>query len=124
MDIDAHRHGDNMIDDFETVETLVERMQLALPMRARVGSDVLRTLRQEASDEVTTPHCVVTEVRYAGDEGGIVCSLVFDDNESEKAYFVSITHLMFERRNPLWRDIERYKKRRIERLRRLQRRMV
>jgi hypothetical protein len=35
-------------------------------------------------------------------------------------YIVSITHVTFERRNPLWRDIEVYKKRRIKRLRRLQ----
>ncbi len=109
-----------MIDDFETVEKLMGRMQIALPMRARVGSDVLRRLRQETPDAPTSPRCEVTEVHYAGDEGGILCGLEFDDTESKKAYFVSITHVMFERRNPLWRDIEGYKKRRIKRLRRLQ----
>ncbi len=56
----------------------------------------------------------------AGDEGGILCTLDFVDHASKAAYIVAITHVSFERRNPLWRNIEGYKKRCIKRLRRLQ----
>jgi hypothetical protein len=109
-----------MIDERQTIEPLMERMRAALPMRAHVGRDVLRTLGQETPDASLSHQCDVTEVRYAGDEGGILCTLDFGDHASKRVYIVSITHVTFERRNPHWRDIERYKKRRVKRLRRLQ----
>jgi hypothetical protein len=107
-----------MIDDLQTIESLMESIRAALPMRAHVGRDVLRTLRRETPEAFLSHQCDVTEVRYAGDEGGILCTLDFDDHTSKAVYIVSITHVTFERRNPLWRDIERYKRRRIKRLRR------
>jgi len=109
-----------MIDDPRAIESLMERIRAALPMRAHVGRDVLRTLRQEAPGASLSHQCDITEVRYAGDEGGILCTLDFDDHASKEVYIVSITHVTFERRNPLWREVKRYKNRRIKRLRRLQ----
>ncbi len=109
-----------MIDDPRAIESLMELIRAALPMRAHVGRDVLRTLRRETPEASLSHQCDITEVRYAGDEGGILCTLDFDDHALKTVYIVSITHVTFERRNPLWRDIERYKKRRIKRLRRLQ----
>ena len=109
-----------MIDDLRTIESLMERIHAALPMRAHVGRDVLRTLRREVPEAVLSHRCDFTEVRYAGDEGGILCTLDFGDHSSKHVYIVSITHVTFERRTPLSRDIERYKKRRVKLLRRLQ----
>ena len=109
-----------MIDDLQTIDSLMEMIGTALPMPAHVGRDVLRTLRRESPKAALSHRCDVTEVRYAGDEGGILCTLDFDDHASKEVYIVSITHVTFERRNPLWRDIKRYKNRRIKRLRRLQ----
>ncbi len=109
-----------MIDDLRTVESLMERIRADLPMRAHVSRDVLRTLRREAPAASFSHRCDVTDIHYAGDEGGILCSLDFDDHASKAVYIASITHVPFERRNPLWRDIERYKKHRVKRLRRLQ----
>ena len=110
-----------MIDDLRTINSLMERMCAALPMRGHVGRDVLRKLRKKTPPEASlSSQCNVTEVRYAGDEGGILCTLDFGGYASKAVYIVSITHVNFERRNPLWRDIERYKKRRVKRLRRIQ----
>ncbi len=109
-----------MIDDLRTIGPLMERIRAALAMRAHVGRDVLRTLRREVPAASLSHRCNVTEIRYAGDEGGILCTLDFGDHSSKRVYIVSITHVTFERRNPLSRDIERYKKRRVKRLRRLQ----
>ena len=61
--------------------------------------------------------CSVTWISYAGDEGGIVCRLEFGQ-ETEKAVFASITHLRFDPRLPLARDITDYQKHRVKRLRR------
>ncbi|MDP6342177.1 MAG: hypothetical protein QF491_01500, partial [Alphaproteobacteria bacterium] len=75
-DVDPGWQGGILIDDLETVVKLMERMKTALPMRARVGSEVLRMLRRETPDDApTSQRCEVTEVHYTEDEGGILCSL-------------------------------------------------
>ncbi len=113
-----------MIDDIEKAEALMQGMRSALPMRAGVGTDVFQALRQKSSEATISHQCDVIDVRYAGDEGGILCDLDFGVHESKTVHIVSITHLAFDRRNPLWREIERYKKRRIKRLRKLQGGMI
>jgi hypothetical protein len=52
-----------------------------------------------------------------GDEGGIVCKLDLGSNAGMKA-FTSITHLRFDPRLPLAREISVYQKHRVKRLRR------
>lgn len=107
-----------MIDDVEKSVTLVDRMRAALPMRAFTTMGLRRTLQQ--SSKQGSPHeCRVTEVRYAGDEGGIACILDFGVNDTEKVHIVSITHLRFDRRHPLAGEIEAYCKHRIKRLKKL-----
>ena len=54
-----------------------------------------------------------------GDEGGIVCKLDLGREDGAKAFFVSITHLVFDPRTPLAREIAAYQKHRLKRLRRV-----
>jgi hypothetical protein len=53
-----------MIDDLQTIGSLMERMRAALPMRVNVGDDVLQTLRQEVPEASLSHQCDVTEIRY------------------------------------------------------------
>jgi hypothetical protein len=53
---------------------------------------------------------------YAGDEGGIMCHLTFDEAEKEEVFVVSITPLSFDRRRPVAREIAFYQKHRIKRI--------
>lgn len=64
------------------------------------------------------------DVRSIGDEGGFLCELDFGHRGTKAATFVSITHLTFDRKDPLWREIEDCKKHRIKRLRKLQGRII
>jgi hypothetical protein len=52
-----------------------------------------------------------------GEEGGIVCELDLRMPAKEVA-LVSITHLRFDARLPLYRDITAYQKRRLKQIRR------
>jgi hypothetical protein len=107
-----------VIDDIEKAMALVERMQAALPMHAFATEGVRRALRQNAKRDF--PHeCGVTEIRYMGEEGGIACHLDFGFGDAKNLHIVSITHLKFDRRNPLAREIEVYCKHRIKRLKKL-----
>jgi hypothetical protein len=47
-----------------------------------------------------------------------VCHLAFDADIGPSAFIVSITHLLFDRRNPLAREIASYQRQRVKRLRR------
>lgn len=107
-----------MIDDLEKTISLMEKMQVALPMRA-FATTRLQKMLQEKTNRAYPRECSVTDIRYIGDEGGIVCRLDFGLSDSEDAHFVSITHLTFNRKNPLAREIEGYRKRRIKRLKML-----
>ncbi len=63
------------------------------------------------------PQCAVTWITYMGDEGGIVCKLDLGSGLGKEA-FTSITHLRFDPRLPLTREITAYQKHRVKRLRR------
>ncbi|MHC4434064.1 MAG: hypothetical protein ACYTBS_19650 [Planctomycetota bacterium] len=93
-------------------------MQAVLPMRAFTNMEVRKTL-QEESKRVFPHECNVTKIRYMGDESALACHLDFGFSDANKVYIVSITHLKFERKNLLARDIEAYCKHRIKRLKKL-----
>jgi hypothetical protein len=111
-----------VIDDLEKTMALMEKMRAALPMRAFTTEPLRRTLEQNAKRDFPQS-CDVTEVRYLGDEGGITCHLDFGFDDTKDAHIVSITHLRFDRRQPLAREIEANRKHRIKRLKKLDRRM-
>lgn len=105
-----------MIDHIETVERLVAQLNEALPIPARIMPELQASLRQQAGGAVPA-QCAVTWITYMGDEGGIVCKLDLGSNAGKEA-FTSITHLRFDPRLPLAREITAYQKHRIKRLRR------
>ena len=100
-------------------EALMEKMRLVLPISAEISARTLEALREEATEPGLPRHCEVTAINYAGDEGGIMCTLDFSTDEASKVRITSITHLIFDRKNPLSREIRAYQKHRIKRLRKL-----
>ena len=104
-----------MIDRPDQVERLLEQLGAALPIQARV-TPKLQALLQEKNSITVLAACNVTWVSYAGDEGGIICKL--DAGADTSAVFTSLTHLRFDPRLPLARDILTYQKHRVKRLRR------
>ena len=106
-----------MIDNQDQVERLLRKLTEVLPLSALVPPDLMANLRGRSSTAKITLDCKVTEVVYAGDEGGIMCHLTFDEEEKEEVFLVSITHLAFDRRLPVAREIAAYQKHRIKRIR-------
>jgi hypothetical protein len=108
-----------MIDNPGQVERLIAGLTAALPLAAIVTPELAATIRAQSPNLDAPRRCSITWVSYSGDEGGIVCKLDLGREESAKAFFVSITHLAFDPRTPLAREIVAYQKHRIKRLRRL-----
>jgi hypothetical protein len=107
-----------MIDDPDQVERLLAKLRQALPLPARMTPRLLTALRDRTPGSHPTPACRVAAVDYAGDEGGIVCHLEAEGAAAE-VVVVSITHLDFDAKLSLAREIAVYQKRRIKRLRRI-----
>ena len=106
-----------MIDNPVTTMELLEQLERALPLPARLTPELRATLGNQNAAGPVPPDCTITGLHYAGDEGGIVCKLDLGANLESQA-FVSITHLRFDPRLPLSRKITDYQKHRVKRLRR------
>jgi len=108
-----------VIDHTDQVDRLLGRMRAALPMPARMTPSLLATLREQNPALSPAAACRITRVDYAGDEGGIVCHLAREgEDESGRLIVTSITHLDFDPRLPLAREIAAYQKHRAKRLKR------
>lgn len=105
-----------MIDNPDQVERLITRLTEVLPVPARVTAELAATLQAQKHPSCRKLTGSVTSISYAGDNGGIVCKLDFGD-ESDKVVFTPITHLRFDPRQPLAREIVSYQKHRVKRLR-------
>jgi hypothetical protein len=107
-----------MIDHPDQVERLMDRLSAALPVPARITPELQSLLREQRGVTIPTT-CRITWISYAGDEGGIVCRVETAADTAE-AVFTSITHLRFDPRIALAREIVAYQRHRTKRLRRQQ----
>src|SRR3984893_11131633 len=70
----------------------------ALPLSALAIPVLMANLREQSSTANITLDCKVTKVIYAGDEGGVICHLAFDEEDKEEVFLVSVTHLPVARK--------------------------
>lgn len=108
-----------MVDDPAKMERLLERLKRSLPFSAILSPPAAAMINEQSGCRDVPPRCEVTQLHYAGDEGGIVCGLSLAIDTGDRMLFISITHLLFDRRFPLAREITAYQKHRIKRMRRL-----
>lgn len=100
-----------MIDEPKQTERLLARLEASLPLRARTTLALAQALRERAPKQLPRD-CVVTEIRYLGDDGGIVCRIGFGSAALPGVYYASITHLAFDSKAALASEIKAYQRRR------------
>jgi hypothetical protein len=106
-----------MIDNPVQVQRLLAQLNAALPVPARATPELAAMLKaQNIANAAAT--AAITTVNYAGDQGGIMCRLEIPSTEN--AVHVSITHLRFDPRLPITREITAYQKHRVKQLKRAQ----
>ena len=119
MELAPRRHGGitggGMIDNPIQMQRLLAQLQAALPLPARATPELAEMLKTQNISNATST-ATITAVNYAGDEGGIMCRLEIPPNEN--AVYASITHLRFDPRLPVAREITAYQKHRVKHLRR------
>ena len=107
-----------MIDHPDNTVRLIRKLSDTLPLDAMLSSQLANELRDRVVGIEGRPRCRITEIHYAGDEGGIMCRLALPGIEEKDVFVVSITHLVFDSRLPFARDIAAYQHHRIKRIRR------
>ncbi len=105
-----------MIDDPDKTDRLMAGMEAALPLETRLSQGVKSILVKQSPDIAIPDRCGVTRLFYMGDEGGIVCGLDIGGPDTKTPFIVSITHLVFDRRSSVFRQIEAYQRHRIKKL--------
>jgi hypothetical protein len=111
----------SMIDNPEKAERLVTKLRESLPLAALLTPQLSALVRTEKPSMSVPSVCPITRVDYAGDEGGIMCRLEIGSGDGSAVFYVSITHLAFDRRLPLAREIAAYQKHRVKRIRSISR---
>ena len=70
-----------MIDNQDQVERLLRNLTEGLPLPAHATPSLMTDLRGRSSAAKITWDCKVTDVFYTGDEGGVMCHVIFDEEE-------------------------------------------
>ena len=105
-----------MLDNPLQTARLLCKLEDSLPLPALATPELQAAFRQQGTGAEVSSDVRVTEVYYLGDPGGIMCRLAFDTDAEVGTFIVSITHLSFDRRHKLSREIANYQKHRVKRL--------
>jgi hypothetical protein len=97
-----------MLDNPEKTTKLLAALKAAVPFEVELTEQVVKQLRMDEK------HHTVSELSYAGDEGGIVCHIV--PPEKREALVVSLTHVRVARSMPLAAAVVDYQKHRVKKL--------
>jgi hypothetical protein len=103
-----------MLDKPEKTYPLLAALRVAVPFEVELTPSVIAHLRAQQVAVAVNPRQIVTEVSYAGDEGGILCHMA--PEESRDALIVSMTHVRAKLSLPFAAAVLDYQKHRVKNL--------
>jgi hypothetical protein len=106
--------GGVMIDHPEKTAKLLAALKAAVPFEVELSGRVVTQLRARQDAVADWKHLTVSDLSYAGDEGGIVCHIA--PPEKREALVVSLTHVRLPRSMPLAAAVADYQKHRMKKL--------
>jgi len=103
-----------MLDHPEKTAQLLADLKAAVPFEVGLTPPLVRRLRAENVPEADRRQ-LVSDLSYAGDEGGIVCHLSRSE-ETGRVLVVSLTHVLVPRSMPVAPAVLAYQKHRVKKL--------
>jgi hypothetical protein len=103
-----------MLDNPKKTEPLLVALKAAVPFEVELMPALIEHLRVKNIATLNEIRRTVSDVSYAGDEGGIVCHIVPSD--IREALVVSLTHVRMPRTMPLASAVIDYQKHRVKKL--------
>ena len=106
-----------MLDKPEKTDELVAKLKAALPFEIGLTPELIVQLARQQKPVAVKPTETVTDVSYAGDEGGILCHIRLAGGSMVVA---SLTHLRVSRTLPFAAAVIDYQKHRVKKIRKQQ----
>ena len=103
-----------MLDNPEKTARLVAALKAAVPFEVELTPEVVKQLQAENIANPGQTHRTVSDLYYAGDEGGILCHIV--PPNKQQALFISLTHVRMPRTMALATAVVDYQKHRVKKL--------
>ena len=103
-----------MLDNPKKTEPLLVALKAAVPFEIELMPVLIEHLRAKNIATLNEIRQIVSDISYAGDEGGIVCHIVPPDRR--EALVVSLTHVRMPRTMPLASAVIDYQKHRVKKL--------
>ncbi len=107
-----------MLDKPEKTRELVAMLKAALPFEVALTPDVIMHLARQQKPVVVKPTETVSDIAYAGDEGGIMCHI--QPAAADNMVFVSLTHVRVPHTLPFAAAAIDYQRHRVKKLKRHQ----
>jgi len=89
-------------------------LKAALPFEVDLTPPAIAALTAQQVALAVKPRQIVSDVSYAGDEGGIICHIL--PEEGRDAIFISLTHVRMHRSLPFASAVIDYQKHRVKKL--------
>jgi hypothetical protein len=103
-----------MLDNPEKTARLLAALKAALPFKVELVPSLVNYLRDQHVAIADQTQHIVSDLSYAGDEGGIVCHIV--RSEVQGALVVSLTQVRVPRSMPLAAAVADYHNHRVKKL--------
>jgi hypothetical protein len=104
-----------MLDNPEKTTKLLASLKAAVPFEVELTERLLKYLQAQYHAVADSTHHTVSNLSYAGDEGGIVCHIV-PPEKREAVVVVSLTHVRVPHSMPLAAAVADYQKHRVKKL--------
>src|SRR6266699_3743405 len=104
-----------MLDHPEKTPRLLAALKAAAPFEVELLPLLIDHLQAKNIVDASRMHQVVSDLSYAGDEGGIMCHMSRSE-ETGTALVVSLTYVRVPRSMPLARGVADYQKHRVKKL--------
>jgi hypothetical protein len=103
-----------MLDNAEKTTKLLAALKAAVPFEVELTERLVNQLRAQHHAGADQKHHTVSDLSYAGDEGGIVCHIV--PPEKQEVLVVSLTQVRVPRSMRLAAAVTDYQKHRVKKL--------
>ena len=105
-----------MLDNPEKTARLLAALKAAVPFHVELTPAVVKQLQADNFAHADQTHRTVSDLSYAGDEGGIMCHTSRSE-ETGRALIISLTQVRIPRTMPHAAAVIDYQKHRVKKLR-------
>ncbi len=103
-----------MLDKPEKTRRLLAALKAALPFEVDLTPEAVAALAAQQDGVAVARRQIVSNISYAGDEGGMICHLL--PEKGRDAIFISLTHLRVQRSLPFASAVIDYQKHRVKKM--------